>query len=108
MYIVTNTIQIKTPHADKMVQRFQSAHTMESMEGVSGFISVELMQRLLPEDDQVTELVVLSRWESEEDQRNWVDSSSFKGLHQKKPTGDTSQQQESPVLGNVVARFHAL
>ena len=106
MFIVTNTIQIQTPHAETIIQRFQSSHTKESMTNVTGFLSFELMSRTLPDDPDITELVVLSRWDSEKDQQNWTASNSFKGLHQKKAASTSkSKKESSPVLGNTVARY---
>ncbi|MFD1899529.1 antibiotic biosynthesis monooxygenase [Enterococcus termitis] len=43
------------------------------------------MHRLLPDNPEITELVVLSRWTSKEHQKNWVKSQSFKQMHQKNP-----------------------
>lgn len=101
MYIVTNTIKVKSAFLPKMIAQFQSSHTNEKMTGVPGFLGFELMQREV--EPEISELVVLSRWQSEADQRNWTKSQSFAQLHPKKNKQTTNV--DSPVLGNVVARF---
>ncbi|MBL1226084.1 antibiotic biosynthesis monooxygenase [Enterococcus sp. BWR-S5] len=107
MFIVTNTIQVTTAHADKMIERFRSTHTNERMTGVTGFLNFEVMHRTLPENSEVTELVVLSRWESQQDQENWTASNSFKDLHKgKKAEQPKTTKEASPVLGNTIAKYH--
>lgn len=107
MFIVTNTIQVTTAHADKMIQRFRSTHTNDRMTGVKGFLNFEVMHRVLPDSPEITELVVLSRWESQEDQENWTAGNSFKDLHKgKKAERPAPSKEASPVLGNVIAKYH--
>ncbi|WP_321382643.1 antibiotic biosynthesis monooxygenase [uncultured Enterococcus sp.] len=107
MFIVTNTIQVATAHADKMIDRFRSTHTNERMTGVKGFLNFEVMHRILPENSEITELVVLSRWESQKNQENWTASNSFKDLHKGKKTEQPEiTKKVSPVLGNTIAQYH--
>lgn len=100
MYIVTNTIQVKSAFLPKMIEQFQSSHTNEKMKDVPGFIGFELLQRTV--DDLTSELVVLSRWQTETDQKNWTKSQSFADLH---PKRGEAKNANSPVLSNTVARF---
>lgn len=102
MYIVMNTIQTETVHSQKIIQQFTAGHTKESMEAVEGFLNFQLMHRTLPDDPNVTELVVLSRWTSKEQQKNWVKSQAFKKMHQKKePKQDATTEKNVQVLFQV-------
>lgn len=95
MYIVTNTIQTETDDSHKIIQQFTAGHTKESMEAVDGFLNFQLMHRMLPDDPQVTELVVLSRWTSKEHQKNWVNSQAFKKMHQRKEPKDEATGEKT-------------
>lgn len=112
MYIVTNTIQTETDHSEKIIQQFTAGHTKENMDKVDGFVDFQLMHRLLPDNPQVTELVVLSRWESKEHQKGWVKSQSFKNMH-KKPSAAKETAQEQPkkrpgVISSTISEYEAL
>lgn len=110
MYIVTNTIQTETAHSQKIIQQFTAGHTKESMEAVDGFLNFQLMQRTLPDNPEVTELVVLSRWTSKEHQKNWVQSQSFKKMHQrKKSTDETVEKKKRPgIISSTIAEYEVL
>lgn len=95
MYIVTNTIQTEANYSEKIIQQFTSRHTKENMKDVDGFIDFQLMYRDLPEDSTVVELVVMSRWETKEYQKNWVKSQSFKNMHQKESAKATTPAEQS-------------
>lgn len=110
MYIVTNTIQTETAHSQKIIQKFTAGHTQESMEAVDGFLNFQLMQRILPNNPEITELVVLSRWVSKEHQKNWVQSQSFKKMHQRKESSqDVSEEPKRPgIISSTIAEYEVL
>ncbi|MGX7245672.1 antibiotic biosynthesis monooxygenase [Enterococcus quebecensis] len=110
MYIVTNTIQTETAQSQKIIQQFTAGHTKESMELVDGFLNFQLMHRTLPENPEITELVVLSRWVSKEQQKNWVQSASFKQMHQRKQTtnDDSKEKKRSGIISSKIAEYEVL
>ncbi|EOL43392.1 antibiotic biosynthesis monooxygenase [Enterococcus caccae] len=110
MYIVTNTIQTETAHSQKIIQQFTAGHTKESMEAVEGFLDFQLMQRIVPENPDITELVVLSRWMSKEHQKNWVNSQSFKKMHQRKGTDVEvpEKKKRSGIISSTIAEYEVL
>lgn len=110
MYIVTNTIQTETDHSQKIIQQFTAGHTKESMEAVDGFLNFQLMHHTLPEDPEVTELVVLSRWTSKEHQKNWVKSQAFKKMHQRKEPkqGTTGEKKRPGIISSTIAEYEVL
>lgn len=110
MYIVTNTIQTETDYSQKIIQQFTASHTKESMDAVEGFLDFQLMQRELPDNPEVTELVVLSRWESKKHQKNWVQSQSFKKMHQRKnPQEKTDIEKKRPgIISSTIAEYEVL
>ncbi|MBO0439669.1 antibiotic biosynthesis monooxygenase [Candidatus Enterococcus ikei] len=110
MYIVTNTIQTETAHSQRIIQQFTAGHTKESMEAVDGFLNFQLMHRTLPNDPEITELVVLSRWTSKEHQKNWVQSQSFKQMHQRKePKQETDVEKKRPgIISSTIAEYEVL
>lgn len=109
MYSVTNTIHIETPYSEKMIERFASTHTKDLMQDVDGFISFQLMSRELPDEEGVTELVVLSLWESKEQQKNWVKSEAFKKVHQRDSADKKEEKpKRSGFIRNSIAEFDVL
>lgn len=110
MYIVTNTIQIEPEFADKVITQFVSRHTKENMAGVVGFIDFEL---LLNQQDnpEYKELVVLSRWEDKDSQKNWLKTQSFKNLHPKaKQTteGQEAKRKPSGIINNQISEYEVV
>lgn len=110
MYIVTNTIQTKTDHSQKIIQQFTAGHTKESMEAVAGFLNFQLIYRTLPDDPEVTELVVLSRWTSKEHQKIWVKSQDFKKMYQRKETDkeSTGDIKRPSIISSTIAEYEVL
>ncbi|MFD2305416.1 antibiotic biosynthesis monooxygenase [Enterococcus termitis] len=109
MFIVTNTIQTETEHSQRIIQQFTAGHTKESMETVDGFLNFQLMHRLLPDNPEITELVVLSRWTSKEHQKNWVKSQSFKQMHQKKSSDNATGEKKRPgIISSTIAEYEVL
>lgn len=82
MFIVTNTLIIEKKYAQHVIQRFLSTHTTEQMKNVPGFLGIELLQKQSPQAD-TEEVVVLSRWETQELQQKWQKSAGFQALHKK-------------------------
>lgn len=81
MIIVTNTIKVEKGAAEHVIRQFTGAngdgHPTKDIAEVEGFLGFELWHSK-PEDKDYEEVVVTSKWESEEAQRNWVKSDSFK------------------------------
>lgn len=107
MYIVTNTIKVKTPFLERMTQQFLSSHTQSKMTDVPGFLGFEVFYRDVPDEADVSEVVALSRWESESDQLAWTQSDSFQSLHQHRKQAHEGKPKESPVPGNTVSRYYS-
>ncbi|MFD2729243.1 antibiotic biosynthesis monooxygenase [Enterococcus camelliae] len=111
MYLVTNTINVKKSFLEQMVNQFRSSHTQEQMQDVPGFLGFEVFYRELPDEEDVSEIVALSRWENEAAQLAWLASDSFKSLHQRRKAADsgteTTNQTERPVLGNTIRRYYS-
>lgn len=110
MFVVTNTIQVKQAFLEQMVQKFRSTFAQEKMRGVPGFIQFEVLYRELPDTPALSEIVVVSRWESSEAQVSWTKSDAFKTLHPRRQsvtnTADAiTTKQESPVIRNTVSRY---
>ena len=76
MYSVTNRIMIKTGNGDDLEEVFGKRG---SVQHEPGFKSFELW-KLQKEDDHEVYLVV-TRWESEQDFKNWTQSDSFRQSH---------------------------
>ena len=76
MYSVTTRIMIKTGNGDDLEEVFGKRG---SVQHEPGFKSFELW-KLQKEDDHEVYLVV-TRWESEQDFKNWTQSDSFRQSH---------------------------
>lgn len=110
MYSVTNTIHVETPYAENMIKGFTSSHTKEAMSHVEGFINFQLMSRELPDEENVTELVVLSLWESREHQKGWVKSQAFKDVHKRDDSNESTKEKpkRQGFIRNSIAEFDVL
>ena len=80
MYAVTNRIKVQKGHGHEMEEVFGKRGGVEKE---PGFKSFELW-RLDAEDDHEDYLVV-TRWESKDDFKNWTQSDSFKEAHSGAP-----------------------
>lgn len=76
MYAVTNRIKVKTGHGPDMEKTFGKRGGVENE---PGFKSFELW-RLEAEDDHEVFMVV-TRWDTKEDFKNWTQSASFREAH---------------------------
>ncbi len=76
MYVATNRITVAKGHADDLAELFRNRGGVRQQ---PGFISFELWQ--LRSDDENEEILVVTHWESEEAQRNWVRSDAFREAH---------------------------
>lgn len=108
MYSVTNTIHVETPFAENMIKGFTSSHTKDAMSDIDGFINFQLMVRELPDENNVTELVVLSLWESKEHQKAWVKSQAFKDVHKKDDSNKSGENRRQGFIKNSIAEFDIL
>lgn len=70
MLIQTRTIVVEQGKADLVVERFSQAGPMDAMEGL---IDKTVMVNRKKQDDQ-EEVVVMIRWRSVEDWKNWEKS----------------------------------
>lgn len=76
MYSVTNRIMIKTGNGDDLEEVFGKRG---SVQHEPGFKSFELWKLQKEEDHEV--YLVVTRWESEQDFKNWTQSDSFRQSH---------------------------
>ncbi|MEI3607545.1 heme oxygenase [Pseudogracilibacillus sp. SE30717A] len=76
MYIVTNTTKIKKDEGIKLINRFNKVGKVEMMEG---FLGLEVLEtQKLKDYDEVT---IVTRWETEDNFKNWTKSEAFKEAH---------------------------
>jgi heme oxygenase (mycobilin-producing) len=84
-----NAITVPRERADELVARF-AARAGE----VSGMPGFEMFELLRPTDDKDT-FLVYTRWASEEDFQNWMNSAAFQHGHRAHNTqGPVSNQSE--------------
>ena len=76
MYAVTNRIKVKTGHGPEMEEVFGKRGGVEKE---PGFKSFELWK--LEADDDHEVYLVVTRWGSKDDFKNWTKSDSFKRAH---------------------------
>ncbi|MCO6018951.1 MULTISPECIES: antibiotic biosynthesis monooxygenase [Carnobacterium] len=102
MFIVTNTIQTEKDATDKVIEKFMG-HGKVSTQGVKGFLGLELLQtRTTGEFD---ELVVLSRWETESDQKEWVKSEAFKKAHGRTEETRHEKPKNIGIISNEIKEY---
>ena len=75
MFVITNTIKVKKGYAEKMASR-----PSQSMVGIPGFISMDLLVKRRNEED-CEEVIVWSKWESQKAHNEFVASEHFKKMH---------------------------
>ena len=80
MYAVTNRIKVEKGHGGEMEEVFGKRGGVEKE---PGFKSFELWRMDADEDHE--EYLVVTRWESKEDFKNWTQSDSFKEAHSGAP-----------------------
>ena len=80
MYAVTNRIKVKTGHGHDLEETFGKRGGVEKE---PGFKSFELWRQEAEEDHEV--YLVVTRWETKEDFKNWTQSDSFKEAHSGPP-----------------------
>lgn len=108
MIIVTNTIKVEKGAAEHVIRQFTGengdGHPTKDIAEVEGFLGFELWHSQ-PEDEDYEEVVVTSKWESEEAQRNWVKSDSFKKAHGRTKDSRAQREDRKGIVGNEIARF---
>lgn len=111
MIIVTNTIKVEKGAAEHVIRQFTGAngdgHPTKDIAEVEGFLGFELWHSK-PEDKDYEEVVVTSKWESEEAQRNWVKSDSFKKAHGRTKDSRAQREDRKGIVGNEIARFEVV
>ncbi|EUJ26363.1 heme-degrading monooxygenase IsdG [Listeria floridensis FSL S10-1187] len=111
MIIVTNTIRVEKGELEHVVKQFTgidgSGEPTRHIAEVEGFLGFELWQKKL-EDADHDELVVTSKWESEEAQRAWLKSDSFKKAHGRTKNSREQQRDRRGILGNQIAQYEIL
>lgn len=79
MFIVTNCVKVKKDEGFKLINRFNKVGKVEEMKG---FLGLEVLEtQKLKDYDEVS---IVTRWESEEDFKNWTKSDAFKESHRHK------------------------
>ena len=87
MIIVMNVVQAAEDRTEDFEQAFLTRERLLAQ--AEGFAGFELLKR-----DRDREYVVLTRWESEEDFRNWVRSDLFKRSHSRRDDGSLAVSNE--------------
>lgn len=82
MYIVTNQVKVKKDYGHKLINRFNKVGKVEFMKG---FLGLEVLETQKIKD--YDEISIVTRWESEEDFKNWVSSDAFKEAHRHEREG---------------------
>lgn len=108
MIIVTNTIKVEKGYAEHVIQQFTgtdgSGHPTKDIADVDGFLGFELWQTHLPDSDY-EEVVVSSKWVSEEAQKAWVKSDSFKKAHGRTKDSREQKRDRKGILGNTITQY---
>ncbi|WP_077210546.1 antibiotic biosynthesis monooxygenase [Bacillus dakarensis] len=79
MFVQMRKMVISEGHSDKVVQRFSKEGIVETQKG---FIDMTVMVKKVRRGDE--EVVILTRWESEEDWKNWEKSDAHIAGHKAK------------------------
>ncbi|MUG65794.1 MULTISPECIES: antibiotic biosynthesis monooxygenase [Paenibacillus] len=81
MLIQTRTMVVKKGFADQVIERFTQDSPMDAMEGL---IDKTVMVNRKKQEDDVEEVVVVIRWRSIEDWKNWEKSDAHIQGHREK------------------------
>ena len=106
MIIVTNTIRIEPGVGERVIAQFTDGNASKNIADVEGFLGFELWHNQSAEEYE--EVVVTSRWESDEAQKNWVKSKQFKEAHGR--TKDTRHQKEQRegIISSSIDRYNVV
>ncbi|TMW70457.1 antibiotic biosynthesis monooxygenase family protein [Alteribacter natronophilus] len=97
MYVVMNELHVPKEGRENVSGRFaESAERMKQVPGCLDFMFLD------PADDDNYQ-VVLTKWESEDDYKAWVDSRAFRESHKKR----RENLDKSPTSGNKVYEYKA-
>ncbi|MGG0717092.1 antibiotic biosynthesis monooxygenase [Robertmurraya massiliosenegalensis] len=77
MIVITNTIKVKKGYGEELAKSFDH---LKDINNVPGLIELNFLQTRLTEDD-VEEVVVWSKWESQKAHNQWATSDLFKIAH---------------------------
>ncbi|WP_408868912.1 antibiotic biosynthesis monooxygenase [Brochothrix campestris] len=103
MIIVTNTIKIEPGYGEHVISQFTQGDVSQRIADVEGFLGFELFHNQAK--DEFEEVVVTSRWTTDEAQKNWVKSTHFKEAHGR--TKDTRHQKEQRkgIISSSISRY---
>ncbi|MGF7049625.1 heme oxygenase (staphylobilin-producing) [Paenibacillus sp. DS2015] len=87
MFVQNRTILVEKGNSDKVIARFSKEGPLDHMEGL---IDISVMVNKKSKDNE--EVVVVIRWESQEDWKNWEKSDAHIQGHRDK------RGQESPAF----------
>jgi heme oxygenase (staphylobilin-producing) len=81
MFVILRTITVKKGFADQVVERFSRRGPVHSFDG---FIDSSVMVKRAKRQDEHDEVVVMVRWRSQEDWKNWEKSPEHIQGHRQK------------------------
>lgn len=87
MFIQTRSIVVEKGNSDKVIQKFSRPGALEEMEGL-----IDISVTLNKKSKEHEEVLILIRWESEEDWKNWEKSDAHIQGHR------NSRGQEKPAF----------
>ncbi|TCP69247.1 antibiotic biosynthesis monooxygenase [Baia soyae] len=99
MFIVTNTIRVKSGHGHELEERFRNP---KSVHQFPGFVRMQLLKT--QDTTEYEEYVVSTTWEGKEFFDKWVESDSFKGAHAKR----RESSEPSNILGNSLHTYEVV
>ncbi|MFI3209774.1 MAG: antibiotic biosynthesis monooxygenase [Peptostreptococcaceae bacterium] len=83
MFIEQKTIKVKNGFADKMIEKFSN---LESMQSKEGFIECLIMKGI--KNEEIEEVVITVKWDSQQNFTKWKTSDEHKVGHQNKEKQD--------------------
>ena len=98
MFVIMRTITVEKGYADQVVERFSRRGAVHSFEG---FIDSNVMVRQARRQEKHDEVVVMIRWRSQEDWKNWEKSPEHIQGHRERQ-GQTPPEY---VISSVSARY---
>lgn len=98
MFVIMRTITVQKGYADQVVERFSRRGIMQTFEG---FIDSTVMVKRAKRQDEYDEVVIITRWRSEEDWKNWEKSPEHIEGHRKKQ-GQTPPEY---IVGTIHAQY---
>ncbi len=82
MFIETKKFTVKKGYAENIINKFSRKNATTERKKPQGLIDVTIMQKLRKEENE--EVIVMFRWESQEDHKNFKLSDAHKEGHKNK------------------------